>query len=83
MPVVVDVRELDGLPEILGPRRLLERCERRLAEEGQIDPLLLSSSMELLANWYDAYYLQAARNLGWSTVLVTWPGEGRLYRTTS
>lgn len=74
MPIVISLNEL---PSYTVKPRDLARAENTLIKQGQIEPVVLDRAMNVGFNWYDAAIIEAARNLCWDTVLVTWPGEGR------
>lgn len=80
MPRLICIDELAasiGTPA----RHEVARMRAVLSCQGQIEPVVLNSAMELgHCNWYDPALVQAARELGWRDVLVTWPGEGRADR---
>ena len=76
MPLLIALTEF---PSYTCSPREIAKCEQVLETQGQIEPLVLDAAGFLgTTHWYDPVYVEAARNLGWDTLLVTWPGEGRI-----
>jgi hypothetical protein len=74
MPMIVPIADIPDYP---ASRREVNRMRGVLERQGQIEPVVLNSAMEVGYNWYDAAIVAAARELKWDTILVTWPGELR------
>jgi hypothetical protein len=71
MPLIVPLNELDFIPK----RKSRKKIRNILEDEGQIVPLALDAGLSCV-EWFGEEYVAAARDLGWQTILITWPGEG-------
>lgn len=57
-------------------RRNVNKAINTLQKQGLIEPIIITNDMEVSSiNWYDAIYIQAAKELDWDTVITVFEDE--------
>lgn len=72
MPVLINVSEF-SITYVNSHAKA--KIETDLLKNGQTRPIVLDAAMCLGINWFDEIVVEAARDLEWKQILVTWPGD--------